>query len=299
MNAPVTTQLTVGALRASVAARLRGAFGEEGRDGTPDLDARLLVAHAVGCEPDDVTLRGDAVVGDGIAEQAMALADRRARGEPVARIVGRKAFHGIDVMLSPATLVPRPDTETVVDAALAVVDARRGRGAGLTIVDLGTGSGAIVLALLAMLPKARGLGTDISPEAVATARANATRLGLSNRAGFAVGDWTAPIAGPVDVVVANPPYIEAGAIAELPVEIRGHDPWRALDGGRDGLESVRAILRGLRRILAADGVAFVEVGAGQREAVASLADQHGLAIRFEHDLAGIARVAVLTAFRSR
>jgi release factor glutamine methyltransferase len=205
----------------------------------------------------------------------------------VARIVGRKEFYGIEVELSPDTLVPRPDTETLVDAVLAT---RRHEDA-VAILDLGTGSGAILLALLAELPNATGVGVDLSEGAVAAARGNAARLGLAERAAFAVGDWAAGIDRRFDVVVANPPYIESEAIAGLPVEVRDHDPHLALDGGADGLDAVRAILPDLDRVLAENGAAFVEIGFGQGPAVARLAAENRFVSTFRRDLAGIERVA--------
>lgn len=288
-NAP-----TIGTLRRQIAARLRRAFAEAGREGTPDLDARLLVAHATGLEPGAVPLADDRPVGAAAEAAATALAERRIAGEPVARIVGHKEFYGLDFALSAATLVPRPDTETLVDAALAVVDRQWGRTTPIRIVDLGTGSGAILLALLSELPNARGLGTDISAPAIITARDNARHLGLAGRVSFAVGNWTEPVAAPVDVIVANPPYIETDVIAGLDTEVRDHDPRRALDGGADGLDAMRAILSGLGRVLKSDGRALIEIGMGQGQAVGRLAAAIGLAVRLEPDLAGIDRVAILS-----
>ena len=211
-----------------------------------------------------------------------------------ARIVGHKEFYGLDLKLTPATLVPRPETETVVDAALAVVDRRWGRDASVRIVDLGTGSGAILLALLSELPNAAGLGTDIAFAAILTARDNARRLGLAGRTTFVVGDWTGPLGAPVDVVVANPPYIESEAIAVLAPEVRDHDPRRALDGGADGLAAIDAIVSGLGRIVGRDGVGLVEIGLGQGEAVRGRAARAGFAVDLTRDLAGIDRVATLS-----
>jgi release factor glutamine methyltransferase len=276
-----------------VAARLRAAFREAGRAGTPELDARLLVAHAAHVDPHILPMRDELPAGAGIVRRATGFADRRIRGEPVARILGRWEFWGLDLALGPATLVPRPDTETVVEAALGFV--RRSAGAGLRILDLGTGSGAILLALLSELPAAAGVGTDISPEALAVASGNAARLGLSGRAAFTQADWTAGIGGRFDLVVSNPPYIPADDIAALDPEVRDHDPRVALDGGPDGLDAIRTILAGLRPVLAPVGAAFIEIGAGQRGAVAAIAGAAGFTASFVPDLAGIDRVAVLNA----
>jgi release factor glutamine methyltransferase len=279
----------VGALRRRIAAQLAEAFAARGYDGTPALDARVLVAHAMGMAAANVPLHDDEAASADVERAAVAYAKRRARGEPVARIVGRKEFHGHDFLLSPDTLVPRPETETIVDAVLARTKADE----AFSVLDLGTGSGAILLAILAARPHASGLGIDLAPGAIETAGDNAVRLGLSSRADFRVGDWAAGIAEQFDVVVANPPYIESETIDTLPVDVKGFDPHLALDGGRDGLDAMRAILADLDRILAPQGAAFIEIGAGQREAVAALAEAKGLSSEFLSDLAGIDRVAVV------
>ena len=283
--------LTLGRLRRRVAARLRDGLVAGGDRATPDLDARLLVAAAAGMAAMELPLRDGTVAGVAVIAQAEAFAERRLAGEPVARILGHKEFYGLDLALSPETLVPRPDTETVVDAALAFAAPRGERP--MRILDLGTGSGAILLALLAELPAATGTGVDISFGAVTTARANACRLGLADRAGFVVGDWAAAVSGRFDAIVANPPYIATGALAGLDREVRLHDPRRALEGGADGLAAIATILADLDRLLAPDGAAFVEIGAGQSGAVAVLAARAGFGIGFAADLAGIDRVALV------
>jgi release factor glutamine methyltransferase len=283
------SDLTVGSLRRRIAARL----ARSGRTGTPDLDASLLIAHARGGDAGTLLLDEDRAVDRATAAAAMALAERRVAGEPVARIVGHKAFYGIDLALSPATLVPRPDTETVVEAALEILRRDGRTGAPIRILDPGTGSGAILLALLAELPTAGGVGTDISTDAIATARDNARRLGLADRAAFVVGDWLRPVGARFDIVAANPPYVVQAGIASLEPEVRDHDPVLALDGGADGLAAIAAILGDLDGALATGGAALVEIGMGQGPAVAGLADAVGFAAAFRRDLAGIERVAVL------
>jgi release factor glutamine methyltransferase len=255
---------------------------------TAQLDARFLVAHALGCQARDLALLDEKAVGPDVIAEALALAERRRAGEPVGRIVGEREFWGLPFRLGPATLEPRPDTETVVEAALAAFADRRGDR--LTIVDLGTGTGAILLALLSEMPEARGVGVDIAFGAVAAARANAERLGLSDRVSFVVGDWASAVAGTFDVVTANPPYVPSQEIDSLPLEVRRFDPQIALDGGADGLDAYRAILADLERIVKRDGRAFVEVGAGQLERVAELAHAQGFATKGHRDLAGIDRV---------
>jgi release factor glutamine methyltransferase len=284
---------TIGALRRAVAERLRTALAGGGRTGSPDLDARLLVAEAARLDPLTLPARDDMRADPEVVARAHAFAERRLAGEPVARILGRKEFWGLDFVLSPATLEPRPDSETLVEAALGFA---RGRGlARARILDLGTGSGAILLALLSELPQAIGVGTDLSAEAATTARANAVRLGLGSRARFVVGEWAAMIGGQFDIVVANPPYIPSGEIGGLDLEVRAHDPRSALDGGADGLDAFRAIIADVGRVLVPDSAVFLEIGVGQGESVAALAWAAGFTVRFVRDLAGIDRVAVLEA----
>lgn len=217
---------------------------------------------------------------------------RREAREPVARILGRRGFWTLDLQVTPDTLDPRPDSETVVEAVLARTP---DRSAPLRILDLGTGSGCLLLALLSELPKASGLGIDRSPGAAAAARANARRNGLDARARFAVGDWTSALAGPFDIVVSNPPYIERGAIPGLMPEVREYDPVAALDGGLDGLEAYRAILAGLPRLLASGALVAFELGQGQDGPVGNLMRAAGLESPVvAPDLAGIGRCIIAT-----
>lgn len=279
---------TIGRLRRRIAGVLAKAFAARGHDGTPALDARLLVAHAAGLDPQVVPLKDDEPIDAGVVRQILGLAARRADGEPVARIVGHKEFHGHDFVLSADTLVPRPETETVVDAALMLV----APAAEAILVDIGTGSGAILLSVLAERPKARGIGIDIAPGAIATARENAIRLGLDGRALFAVGDWLTAIER-ADVILANPPYIKDETISRLDREVRAHDPVRALSGGAGGLDAILAILADCGRVLADNGAIAMEIGAGQGPAVARIAEAQDMTIRFCRDLAEIDRVAIL------
>jgi len=280
--------MTVAELRRDLAALLKGASP------TAALDARLILAHALGVSGEQAIALDNVPVDEPLAEVARALAGRRREGEPVARILCEKEFYGLPFRLSAETLVPRPDTETVVDAV--VTDHRR--DAPISILDLGTGTGAILIALLRELPRANGLGIDKAENAVATARGNAERNGVAERATFSVGDWTANLAGRFDVVVANPPYIPSAEIPLLPVEVRNHDPHIALDGGEDGLSAIRAIVSDLARVLAEGGGAYVEIGLGQAAEVGHIAANSGFAVAFRQDLAGIDRVAVLRRERT-
>ncbi|MDQ2105024.1 peptide chain release factor N(5)-glutamine methyltransferase [Azospirillum isscasi] len=263
------TTITLHQLRRTAEARLR----EAGVD-TPDLDARLLVEHALGLtRPDLFTRAGDPIPAPDAA-RLLALVERRAAREPVGRILGHREFWTIDLALNPDTLEPRPDTETLVEAVLTSLP---DRAAPLRLLDLGTGTGCILLALLAELPAATGTGVDLSPGAVAAATENAARNGLAGRARFRTGNWGAGLDERFDVVVSNPPYIPSADIAALDPEVREHDPLRALDGGADGLDAYRIIAGQLPDLLQPGGLAGLEVGQGQAADVAGLLAAAGLA----------------------
>ena len=256
-----------------------------------DAPAReaALVLRAAGIEPTDLIAEPDAPLGAAAAD-VRGYAAGRAAGEPLSRIVGRREFWGLTFALSPEALDPRPETETIVEAALAAFAARRGEA--LRVVDFGVGSGALLAALLIEFPAARGLGVDLSPGAAAQARANLESLGLLVRAEIRVGDWATGLDGAFDLIVANPPYIPSGEIAGLAREVRDHDPRLALDGGADGLDAYRALAPQIARLLAPAGRFFVEVGAGQAAEVISIARAAGLGDLATHrDLVGIERVA--------
>jgi len=243
---------------------------------SPELDARILVGHALGLDHAALAAAGARALD--AAERAViaGLAARRLKREPIARIVGRKEFWSLPLRVDAATLVPRPETETVVEAALAAIDSHGPRAGVGRIADLGTGSGALLLALLTELPNATGIGTDTNLEALALARDNARRLGLS-RAQFIACDMAAALGGPFDLIVSNPPYIASGAIAALAPEVRDFDPRPALDGGPDGLDFYRAIAASVPALLRPGGALVVELGARQAEAVAALFSAVGLA----------------------
>ncbi len=211
-----------------------------------------------------------------------ALVARRAAGEPVAYITGRKSFWTLELEVTPAVLVPRPETETLIETALALLERPPAR-----ILDLGTGSGALLLAALSAWPHALGLGVDRSLPALAVARRNAERLGLAARARFIAGDWGRALAGPFDLVLANPPYVATGGPVEAAVA--AFEPAIALFAGPDGLDAYRALLPDVARLLAPGGLAVLELGAGQAPAVAALAAAAGLRGGTRADLAGHAR----------
>ncbi|HZO47039.1 MAG TPA: peptide chain release factor N(5)-glutamine methyltransferase [Xanthobacteraceae bacterium] len=287
-TAATDTALSVAAARR----RLAQSFRDAGLD-TPDLDARILVGHALALEHAALAAQADRRLTGQEAEAIAALARRRLDREPVARIVGTKEFWGLPLALNTDTLVPRPETETVVEAALAALGDKLGdaRGRALRVADLDTGSGALLLALLSELPAARGVGTDISVAALRCARSNAAALGLASRASFVACDHGEALGGNFDLVVANPPYIASGDIARLEPDVRDFDPHRALDGGADGLAAYRAIAADARRLLARDGLLVLELGAGQLDAVRSLTATAGLepAAECRSDLAGVPR----------
>jgi release factor glutamine methyltransferase len=277
---------TVEAARRALAARLKSAAAE-----SADLDARLLTGHALGL---DLTGLISAAQRQLTADESARLEEfacRRLAGEPVARILGSKEFWGLPLQLSPATLVPRPDTETVVELALELLRAGGCLDRPLRIADLGTGSGAILLALLSELPAARGFGTDISEAALRTAAANAACAGLADRATFIACDYASGLAGPFDLIVSNPPYIRSADIGGLAAEVRDHDPLAALDGGADGLDAYRALIPQAAGLLAPGAALVLEAGQGQSGPIQALMAAAGLmpVIAPKADLAGIPR----------
>jgi release factor glutamine methyltransferase len=283
-TAPAMRGLTVVQARRS----LSDMFRRAGLD-SPELDARLLTGHALGLDHTGLMIESGRPITDDEARAIDALAARRLQREPVARIVGHKEFWGLPLRLSPATLVPRPETETVVEAALAAIDGGGPRNRALRIADLGTGSGALLVALLTELPNAEGIATDVSFEALQTARDNARRLELGRRARFAGCDFAAALSGPFDVIVSNPPYVMSGDMEGLSPEVR-RDPRRALDGGPDGLGCYRTIAGQVARLLTPGGHLVVELGFGQEAQVAAILRMAGLAPRRAHtDLSGIPR----------
>jgi release factor glutamine methyltransferase len=255
---------------------------------SPALDARLLIGHALKLDHTAMASSPERALSPQVRAAIARLAARRLAGEPVARILGTREFWGLPFTLSKATLVPRPETETVVEAALdALADRRNDK---LRIADLGTGTGALLLALLHELKNATGIGTDLDESALETARANAEALGLIGRAQFRRADFGAELQPPFDLVVSNPPYIPTQDIAALAVEVREYDPKLALDGGADGLDAYRAIARQLQDLLSADGIAVLEIGIGQADAVRAILESRGLRVADQRsDHGGIPR----------
>ena len=254
---------------------------------TPRLDAELLMAHALGVSRSELLLRQ---LNAAVPSEFSALIARRLNHEPVAYILGHQEFHGLEFLVNSAVLIPRGDSEVLVEAALAgMPDAR-------SVLDCGTGSGALLLAVLAELPAAQGVGIDRSQGALAVAAANAARLGLTARARLLHADWEMPgwqeaLGGPFDLILANPPYVEDAA--ELAPSVRAHEPAGALFAGADGLEAYRILVPQLPGLLAAGGAVLLEIGAAQADPVGAIARAAGFAVSLHRDLAGRPRVLEL------
>ena len=275
--------MTLGDRLAAAAAALAAA----GID-VPRREARLLMLHATG-------LDGAGLLRDLPSVQDVpgfdALVARRAAREPLAFITGHQPFWTLDVMVSPATLIPRADSEALIEAALAALPDRTRVG---RILDIGTGTGCLLLAALTEFPSAWGVGTDRVPAAVSLARRNAVSFGLAGRCAFACGEWAAAIVAKFDLVLCNPPYIESTVIPTLMPEVARYEPGSALDGGRDGLDAYRAVIRALPRLLSPEGLAVLELGLGQADAAGQLATAQGLMVSGTGaDLGGVPRALLI------
>jgi release factor glutamine methyltransferase len=274
---------------ATVRRALTQAFTDAGID-SPDADARLLVAHALDIDRATLTTHGHRVLNAEDIATIERLRARRLKREPIAYMTGRKEFWSLAVQVTPDVLIPRPETETVVELVLDTVVGDALGMEKLRILDIGAGSGALLLALLCELENAIGTGTDISVAALAVARANAERHGLADRCNFIACDIAAGVTGRFDLIVSNPPYVARGDIAGLAPEVRDHEPTVALDGGNDGLDAYRAIAAQARDLLSPGGWLVVELGAGQEDAVRTLFTNAGLTVGpVRPDLAGIPR----------
>lgn len=268
--------VTLGALLRSAQAR-----------GLARLDAQLLLGHLLQRPRTWLLAHDDAPLAPALHDRWHALVEQRLDQVPLAYLTGNHEFFGLPLHVTRDVLDPRPDTETLVDWALHCLTQ-----AGTEhprVADLGTGSGAILLALMSALPEITALGLDLSEEAATTARDNAERLGFADRSLFLRGDWSQALAQ-VDVLVSNPPYIRSEVIAGLARDVRDYDPMLALDGGADGLDAYRVIIADLPRVLAPGGAAFFEVGYDQHESVSALLKEAGFDVRLHRDLAGIDRV---------
>ena len=279
--------LSVNAARRDVAARFRTAALD-----SPELDARLLIGAVLNLDHTALSVQTSRIVTRDEADAIERHVLRRIAREPVARILGVKEFWGLDFRLSPATLVPRPDTETVVSAALTFLQDQKKLASDIRIADIGTGSGAILLALLSECRMARGIGADISASALSIACINAENLGLAERASFVQSDYMAALSGPFDLIVSNPPYIPSDQNDTLEAYVRDHDPRLALDGGEDGMDAYRILAPQAAQLLLSGGAIVVEVGHDQAAAVGKIMDASGLTVQAppRADLGGIHRV---------
>jgi release factor glutamine methyltransferase len=285
-----STEVGAATTRAQALAWLAETFDRAGLE-EPKREARLALCQAGGFTAADLIAAPEAALGEAAAGRLADLARRRAAGEPLSKIAGRREFWGLTLAVSPDVLDPRPETETLVEAALKLIGARRGER--LRILDLGVGSGAILCALLTEWPRAQGVGVDVSPAAVAIAQSNIEACGLTSRAEVRLCSWTEVVDGPFDLIVSNPPYIRSADIGNLAREVRDFDPRLALDGGADGLDAYRAILPASVGLLAPGGRLIVELGIGQGGDVLGLAARLGFVhAETRRDLAGIERVVI-------
>jgi len=277
---------TVGTALQAAVGRLYAAGIDSAR-----LDARLLLGDVLKLVTADLVAHPERPLAAPESERFRELIERRCRHQPVSQLLARREFWGLTFRVTADTLIPRPETETVVEQALAGI---ADRGRAIRILDLGTGTGCLLLTLLHELPRATGLGIDRSPGALALARANADALGLAERAEFRLGNWTEGMADSFDLVVSNPPYITTPEMEQLVPEVARHEPHLALHGGWDGLDCYRAIAGGLGGRLRPDGRLLLEIGAEQGDSVAAIFAAAGLACTARHnDLAGLPRCLVL------
>ncbi len=265
---------------------------------TPELDARLLVLDVCGLSREAYFIAPARAVSLSQAERIEAVARRRLGREPVSRILGRREFWGREFLIGPAVLDPRPDTETLVETALAALAGEAAERSAPRILDLGTGSGCILLSLLAERPDAWGLGVDIDPAALAVASRNAERLGLADRCAFVCGNWCDTLLSDFDLIISNPPYIERSAIASLEADVRSFDPEKALDGGTDGLDAYRRIASGCQSVASPGSWIMMEAGRGQADDIIKIFRQAGLApeeggIQAYSDMSGVQRVVAI------
>lgn len=276
------TAESVAGVLGRIAARLRASGVPE-----PRAEARRLVELATGLGREQQMLRAGSPLPEGQVEALDALASRRCAREPMAYLRGSAPFWDWEVEVRPGILVPRPETETLIEEALA---RRPDRSAGLRMLDLGVGSGCLVLTLLRLWPAASGVGVDLSDLALAVTATNAERLGVAVRLSLIRGSWDAAPAGPFDLIVSNPPYVTSGELDRLEPEVRLHEPRDALVAGKDGLDAYRALIPEATRRLQSGGLLLLELGQGQAPAVRSLVESAGLRSLGERpDLAGIAR----------
>jgi release factor glutamine methyltransferase len=286
---PLATPEGPKTISASIASEVRRAAAALAAAGVenPRLEARLLLRHVLGVSMETLIGYPERGVGEHDRAVLRPLVARRAAREPLAYVLGEREFWSLPFRLTPATLVPRPDSETLIEAALTrIEDLTR----PLRILDLGTGSGCLLLALLSELPAAWGVGIDLSAAALDAARGNARLLGLDDRASWVCGNWSDAICASFDVVVSNPPYVAKGDLSRLAPEVAAFEPRLALDGGEDGLDCLRALIPALHRLASADSVVLIEIGGDQAASASALLFDHGLQdVEVIADLSGTPR----------
>ena len=257
---------------------------------TARLDARLLIEHVLRLAPHEVNSKREQTLAVTEYERLQALVRRRAKREPLAYIVAEREFWSLPFIVSKATLVPRPDSETLIEAALARF---QDRNVCLSLLDLGTGSGCLLLSLLHELPRSTGIGIDCCPEALTIARQNAKRLSLSDRASFVCADWGKGLSTRFDIIVCNPPYIPQGELEALMPEVSHYEPRHALSGGMDGLESYRKVASVLPGMMQENGLVILEIGINQTTDVSNILTGNGLqVIESKRDLSGLPRCII-------
>ncbi len=265
---------------------------------SPRLDVRMLASAVLECSPKDVLMQSTATMRDQDYDRFQELVSRRCKGEPVSRIIGVREFWSLPFSLSADTLDPRPDSETIIEAALKIHSDSAVKS--LSVLDAGTGTGCLLLALLSEWTSASGVGVDISVGAIKTAHANAVDLGMAQRAHFVVGDWLGSVGGQFDVIVSNPPYIREEEIPALSPDVRLYDPQLALSGGADGLAAYRKLIPECRQLLCPGGVLVLELGRGQEADVSHIIEAEGLGrIESHRDLNGIVRCLSATVVQKK
>ncbi|MFD0915050.1 peptide chain release factor N(5)-glutamine methyltransferase [Pseudahrensia aquimaris] len=263
------SDLSYGVLLKAATSRLVQALGD---DGTRNTEARLLLQHASGFDRAGLLVRDADIADASVIDAYQTMIAQREAGKPVFRIIGGREFHGLNLQLSSETLEPRDDTEALVDGVLSMI---KDRTASVRFADLGTGSGAIALALLSELPNASCVASDVSQDALKTAQRNAVLCGFGDRFEPVHGSWFEPLCGKFDFLVSNPPYIPSRTVDSLDREVLAHDPRAALDGGEDGLDAYRVLLRDGAAFVDNGGFLAVEIGYDQRESVPLLGLEHG------------------------
>jgi release factor glutamine methyltransferase len=284
----VTTLSNEGSVGAAItaAAQRLAAAGVEGAR----AEARRLVEAAAGLTRERLLGWPETPLGPEAVERLQRMVERRAAREPLAYVLGRREFYGREFLVDPGVLVPRPETETLVDAARKMFP---DPGAALRVLDMGVGTGCLLLTVLSLYPAATGVGTDLSEAALACASANARALGVAERAELRRTAWAEGVEGPFDLALSNPPYVRDGDIAGLEPEVRDWEPRLALAGGADGLEAYRDLTPHLVRVLGPGGVALLEIGRGQEGELVPWLEGAGLAVEGQRDLAGVVRCLAL------